>query len=82
MTLSLFASGFFLVPPFPPPLPPQPRFLTKEPLLADYWEARDKGRFSEALVSLKLVQDQLVEGLAAGVPAGLSTYTDLATFAK
>lgn len=54
----------------------------QEPLLADYWDARDRGHFSEALVTLKLVEGELEAGLATGIPAGLSTYEDLATFAK
>lgn len=54
----------------------------QEPLLADYWDARDAGNFSEALVSLKLVQADMEEGLGTGTAAGLSTYADLATFAK
>lgn len=56
--------------------------MSQEPLLADYWEARDSGNFSEALVSLKLVEANLTEPLKTGIPAGLSTYADLATFAK
>ncbi|CAN0232019.1 unnamed protein product, partial [Scytosiphon promiscuus] len=56
--------------------------LRREPLLADYWEARDGGNFSEALVSLKLVEADLTATLKTGIPAGLSTYADLATFAK
>lgn len=51
-------------------------------MLADYWEARDSGNFSEALVSLKLVEADLEATLSTGIPAGLSSYADLATFAK
>ncbi|CAN0584357.1 unnamed protein product, partial [Ectocarpus sp. 12 AP-2014] len=54
----------------------------QEPLLADYWHARDAGNFSEALVSLKLVESDLSVPLLTGIPAGLSSYQDLATFAK
>ncbi|CAN0075906.1 unnamed protein product, partial [Ectocarpus fasciculatus] len=56
--------------------------LRREPLLADYWDARDAGNFSEALVSLKLVESDLSVPLLTGIPAGLSSYQDLATFAK
>ncbi|CAN0126129.1 unnamed protein product, partial [Discosporangium mesarthrocarpum] len=56
--------------------------LRKEPLLEDYWQSRDNGRFSEALLSLKLVERDLELLLAAGKPAGLSTVEDLATFSK
>lgn len=51
-------------------------------MLADYWEARDSGNFSEALVSLKLIEVDLEATLNTGIPAGLSSYADLATFAK
>lgn len=51
-------------------------------MLADYWDARDAGNFSEALVSLKLVESDLSVPLLTGIPAGLSSYQDLATFAK
>lgn len=54
----------------------------QEPLLVDYWDARDRGKFLEALVTLKLVQGDLAEGLATGTAAALSSFEDLATFAK
>ncbi len=68
----------------PPDAPnPSDRSMSlQEPLLVDYWEARDAGNFSEALVSLKLVEADLAAPLTTGIPAGLSTYADLATFAK
>ncbi|CAN0313296.1 unnamed protein product [Pylaiella littoralis] len=56
--------------------------LRREHLLAGYWKMRDAGNFPEALASLKRVENALADRLKTGNVAGLSTYADLAAFAR